>query len=311
VPHKGFYTQGLAILLRQGVAIKAIEKQLRDFKVVKKAAESSIHWLGGPTLVVEYRPEVNGYAAIDIVDQPWPDHMGDPKGEPELFGAWAMGHFGPGAWPGSLERACQHSWSWADGRTVPLEHRAFIRIRMSYVFGTERDVPIMPADYEPLGELEFATRLAAALVGLPETLCYFNPNGERVIGAADLLESLDFHASAKQKPLDVWSNVRFFTFSDLEPAWSHMDTVGMGQLDAPDHEALFQSDAYEPGQVDVFLRNASAYVAERGPVVQDGDTMDGPGAVRWRATNLEESRIAPPRPVIRWLPEDGRQAPPK
>ena len=43
-----------------------------------------------------------------------------------------------------------------------------------------------------------------------------------------------------------------------------MDTVGMSQLDAPDHEAIFQVSAYDAAKVDSFLRKASSYVLERG-----------------------------------------------
>jgi hypothetical protein len=37
--------------------------------------------------------------------------------------------------------------------------------------------------------------------------------------------------------------------------------------------------------------------------------MDGPQNVKWQGVNLKESRIAPPREVIRWFPLDGREVP--
>jgi hypothetical protein len=190
-----------------------------------------------------------------------------------------------------------------------LQHQAFIRIRSSYVFDADGNAPIMPEDYRPLQELEFVTRMASALVRLPEALCFFNPNGECVLGPAEFSGSLSYHASAKLMPLNLWSNARLFRFHDVEPEWSLMDTVGMSQLDAPDHEAIFQSDAYDSNLVDHFLRNASAYVVERGPVIRDGDTMDGPGNVRWRGFNFKRGRFVPPRAVVRWLPQDGRKVP--
>jgi hypothetical protein len=51
------------------------------------------------------------------------------------------------------------------------------------------------------------------------------------------------------------------------------------QLDAPDHEACFPKDRYEASEVARFLRNTADYVCE-GPVIQDGDTMDGLGGNR-------------------------------
>ena len=193
------------------------QEPLTDFTIVKRGEGSTSWAIAGPSLIVAYRPKVNGYVSVDITDHPWPNSMGNPNTEPEVFAAWSMGHFGPGTWPGSLERACQHSWGWPDGRSVPLQHQAFIRIRSSYVFGAHDNAPVMPNDYDPLHELDFVTRIAAALVRLPQALCYFNPNGECVRGASQFLDSLREHASAEQMPLNVWSNVRFFKLQDVEP----------------------------------------------------------------------------------------------
>jgi len=220
-----------------------------------------------------------------------------------------MGQFGPGTWPGGLERACQQSWGWPDGRSIPLAHQAFVRIRSSYGFGAADDAPVMPGDYDPVKELEFVTRVAGALVGLPDVLCFFNPNGECVKSASQFLEALN--RSAEQLPLDLWSNVRLFRFTDTEPEWVLMDTVGMSQLDVSDHEACFPPDAYDPNEVAGFLRDVSLYVVEQRPVIRDGDTVDGPGDTKWQGFNLDEGRVAPPREVIRWLPLDGREAPPE
>jgi hypothetical protein len=308
MPHKGFYTQGLAILLHNAESLRAIEERLKEFEIVRRV-EASASWpAGGPSLIVPYRPEANGYVVIDVVDRPWPDGMGDPKTEPEVFIAWGMGRFGPGVWPEALERACQHSWGWPEGHSVPRQHRAFIRICSSYSFGAKDDARVIPADYKPLQELEFATRIAAPLVRLPQTLCFFNPNGECVTEPRAFFESLNYHATVKLLPLDLWSNIRIFKFPNQQPVWSLMDTVGMGQLDVPDHEACFQSNAYVPAEIGNFLRNASAYVVERGRMISDGDTMNGPGNVNWQAFGIKEGYFAPPRPVLRWFPLDGRMA---
>jgi len=318
---KRFYTQGLAILLRQAVTLDAIEELLTDFTVVKRTEASTIWTIAGPTLLLAYRPEVNGYVSVDVVDHCWPDRMGDPETDPDVWGAWNMGHFGPGAWPGSLERACQHSWGWPEGRSIPLQHQAFIRILSSYTFGLPNvwtDVPenydaawaaTRPKDYDPVHELTFVTRVAAALVRLPQALCYFNPNGECVRDASQLLDCLNDHASAEELPWYVWSNVRFFKLEDAKPVWNLMDTVGLSQLDAPDHEAFFELAAYKPGEVNTFLRVMSSYLVNDRPIIRDGDTTDGPGNVRWQGFNLSEARVAPPRPVIRWFPLDRRKIP--
>ncbi|MCA9594950.1 MAG: DUF4261 domain-containing protein, partial [Myxococcales bacterium] len=57
------------------------------------------------------------------------------------------------------------------------------------------------------------------------------------------------------------------------------------------------------------LRNATEYIREQGPVVQDGDTMDGPNDTRWQAQTEMESLAPRPRTVTRWLPQDGSKPP--
>jgi hypothetical protein len=321
VLRKRFYTQGLIILLRESVTLDAIEDLLNGFNVAARGEGSKSWIIAGPSLAIPYRPEANGYVSIDIVNHPWPDRMGDPKTEPELFGAWNWGHFGPGAWPGGLERACQHSWGWPDGRSLPLQHQAFIRIRSSYAFGTPNvwrdaagDYDAMfaatrPEDYDPVRELNFVSRIAAALIQLPETLCYFNPNGECVRDPAQFAQCVNDCISDGEMPLYVWSNIRFFHLQQPAPVWNLMDTVGMSQLDAFDHEAFFQSTAYKAGDIDAFLRGMSAYVVLNRSIIKDGDTVDGPGNVKWQGFHVTEAYATPSRPAIRWFPQDRRKIP--
>ena len=76
-----------------------------------------------------------------------------------------------------------------------------------------------------------------------------------------------------------------------------------------DHEAFYQSTAYEPGEVDAFLRIMSSYTVTKGPIIKHGDTADGPGNVRWQGFHLSEALMGPARPVIRWFPLDRRKIP--
>lgn len=313
MPSKAFYTQGVAILLRQAPTLDEVASRLGDFTIAGRQKESSDWRLSGPSLVIAYKAEVNGYVLVDIVDHRWPDQMGDPNTEPELFGAWHLGQFGPGTWPGSLKRSCEHAWTWPDGRSVPMQHQAFIRIRSSYSFGAESPaIPSinMPENYDAVHELKFVTRIAAALVQLPQAICYFNPNGECLSPASQFLERLsDDHSSTGDMPLQIWSNVRFFTLPNTDPSWSSMDTIGMSQLDAPDHEVFYQSNAYDPGEVDAFLRMVSSYIVTEGPIIKHGDTADGPGNQRWQGFHVNEALAAPARPAIRWFPLDRRKIP--
>src|SRR5262245_14888107 len=81
----------------------------KEFEIVKQTPPAKDWRFGGPTLIVAYLPEVNGYAAIDVVNHSWPDTMGGPKSDPATFGAWGTGQFGPFTFPGGLARAGQHA----------------------------------------------------------------------------------------------------------------------------------------------------------------------------------------------------------
>lgn len=308
MPHKGMFSQGVAILFERCPSVDEIEEALRGFSPARRR-DSVADWaFGGPGFVLKFRPDVNGHFAVDVVDRPWPDSMGSPKESPMIFGAWALGNFGPFAYPGSLERAGQQAWHWSEAGDAVARHRAFARVRCSYVFGGRKDAPLLPADYQPLPELIEVTRVARALLDIDGAIAYFNPNGECLCRPSDLDEALSRHADGAFMPQEIWANVRLVNLSD-HPQWVVMDTVGMGQLDLPDHEACCDGKVYDLSAVASFLRNAADYVFENGEVIRDGDTMDGPGNIRWQGATFDKSLLDPPRRVIRWLPMDGHERP--
>jgi Domain of unknown function (DUF4261) len=310
MPIKGQFTAGACVLFERPVSLEQLAGVLAAFDVANRLPEGSDWAFRGPSLTLAFRPEVNGSVAVDTVDRPWPDPMGDPKTDPMLFGAWAMGNFGPFTFPNGLKRAAQHSWGWPEGKTIPDRHTAFVRILASYVFGGEPKAPIFPPDYDPLAELEFVTDVALAVLRLPGALCYFNPNGEALRTAESLEASREFGRERALPPLDAYCNVRLFNVDD---GWLVMDTVGNGQLgmpDLPDLEACTRKDRkYNLQQVDAFLRDTTLYVLRRGEVLRDGDTIDGPGGVRWRAWNRRNGLIDPPRRTLRFFPQDGTDPP--
>jgi hypothetical protein len=157
--------------------------------------------------------------------------------------------------------------------------------------------------------LQELTRLIEALARHPAVVCYFNPNGEIVLPPERFSELLKWSAEANLPPLQVWSNIRFFNLNGTADGWFFMDTVGMWQLDVPDHEVYLPGKRYSFAEVDGFLRNAALYVLTNGPVIKDGDTMDGPGNVRWQGKTFADSFTEPPREVLRWFPVDGTQPP--
>ena len=296
---KGFFPQGIVILCRTPIALSDLRPLFAKHPFLKEAPAADNWAISGKSAVIAYRPEVNGYVSLDTVSHVWPDHMGDPKSESMLFASWCMGHFGPHTFPHNLQRAVQQAWHWPQAKELVPTHRAFLRLRLSYVLGAGPDAKVFPPDRDSRHELEFLFALAQCALAHPEALCYFNPGGEVVVSAATLRESLAHHAQHGIPPFDLVSNVRLF---NLTPEWSVMDTVGNDQLETPDHEAAFPNDRFDPREVSGFLRNASLYLLKNGEVVKNNDTMNGPGGVNWQAMRFEEARSAPPRRVYCWVP---------
>jgi hypothetical protein len=300
------FTQGVAVLTRTPVSIEDLVTLLPEYPAIRHLPASEIWEMGGPSIVVSYRPEVNGHVIIDTVSHPWPDHMGSPKEEPMLFGAWSMGHFGPFAYPNGLERAQEQSWGWSEARETVSKHTSFLRVRISYVLGGSPETLVMPEDYQPQHELDFIIGILRCILRHPAALCYFNPSGE-VLASADMIaDSVRFHTEHELPTLDLWTNVRLF---NLESQWLLMDSVGNWQLEMPDHEAPFPKDRFDPREVSQFIRKASSYILKQGDVIKNCDTMDGPGAVRWKAVKFEEPVTSPPRKIFCWMPADVAEIP--
>ncbi len=306
---KGFFTQGACLLTDGRTSIEDIRSALREqnFEIVEQTPAQADQCFGGPALVVPFLPEVNGYAAVDVVNQSWPDSMGDPKSDPTTFAAWSMGYFGPFAFPGGLARARQHAWAWAPGRTVAEGHRGFVRIRMSYVFGCKDDVRVLPNGYDPLAEMIFLSRAVLAVLNAPGVVCYFNPNGEVLRDRASFREHWDVCRSQGNIPLPLWMNIRFF---NLDETLGIMDTVGNGQLEIRDVEGIFPREKYDPRHIDYYLRNVTHYLLDRDREIQTGDAIDGPGDtdLSWTAEVFEEGILAPPRRVLRVCPKANYKA---
>ncbi|HOV28168.1 MAG TPA: hypothetical protein PK566_17660 [Pseudobacteroides sp.] len=311
---KGIFTQGMVVLLSEPILFSKLEQILaEDFKLVARNESSERWYFGGPSVLISYRPEVNGYITVDLVDRPWPDNMGYNGEEKDemIIGAWSAGYFGPFTYPGSLSHAAQQSWLYEDGGKNAAEHKAFIRIRSSYVLGIEikKDTPILPKNYDPTHEMMFLTRVCQNILQMSEALCYFNPNGE-CLASDEIVDGLiDRYEKMGMYPLEIWSNIRLFNLPDGDK-WALMDVVGMGQLDVVDFEAIFIKGEFEPNEIVSFFRNTSVfYLNNRGLKFKNGQFVVGPGGVCWQGVIVKEGIAAPPRTVIRWFPADGSERP--
>jgi hypothetical protein len=304
---KGMFTQGVCLLTNGQTTIEEIEAALqeRDFAIVKRVPANDNWCFGGPSFVVAFVPDANGYASVDVVNQSWPDDMGNPKTDPLIFAAWSMGWFGPFAFPRSLARASQHAWAWQPGRTIAEGHRGFIRVQMSYCFGAKDDFPIMPNDYDPLAELSFLSRMALAILQIPSVICYFNPSGEVLRDRGGFDELWSKCKKLEKLPLPLWMNIRSFK---LNEKLGFMDTVGNGQLDLSDIEAIFPMADYEAGEIDYYLRNVTHYLLDLKREIHTDESIDGPGEtdLTWTTEAVDKGAIEPLRRVLRLYPKANR-----
>lgn len=313
---KGLFTQGIVVLLRQSVSIEEVAAAIDDFYPSEPIAASEDWTFLGPAVLLNMDEDGSGKVVVDVVDHRWPDAMGgsldgsqddsESTEDRKISDAWGLGNFGPHNYPGSLQRACEQSWVWEDGRELGDEPQAFIRVRSSYVLGEEDDAPILPEGYEPFDELALVTEVAAAITELPQAICYFNPNGEVLRDLKTLNESFEYAEENDFPPLDLWSNVRLYR---LENDWAVMDTVGNSQLDLLDVEACFHAESYEFSEIESFLRLVTCFLEEAEEPIEDGDSVEGPGDKVWKIWRIDDSIAAPPRQVLRCLPQDDREVP--
>ena len=304
---KGLFTAAACLLTDGRTTLSGLKDALSNagLEIAKEVPASESWAISGPSLVVPYQREQNGCAAVDLVELPWPDAMGDPKSDVMTFGAWTMGHFGPFTFPGGLQRATQHCWMCEAGPTIADGHRGFVRVRIGYGFGASGDHLLIPPGYDPLEELTFLNRVVSALFAARGIVCYFNPNGEVLRDEESFRRDCEHSRNQGLPPLPVWSNTRLFNLSD---EFGFLDTVGNHQLDIRDIEAIFPSAQYEPAAIENYLGNVTLYLHGLDREMKTGESIDGPGetGLTWTLELADEGVTSPPRSVLRLNPRSNR-----
>ncbi|WP_231846124.1 DUF4261 domain-containing protein [Rhodopirellula baltica] len=304
---QGFYTQCVVVLLRERVSMRKIAAAIDEYEPSDPLPATADWAIAGPSLIMDMDEETPGHLAIDLVDKPWPDDMQIDDADSAVRQAWSNGSFGPLTFPGSLQRSLEQLWVWDEGKEEVPQHTAFLRIRSSYILKTdENDAPLVPEEYEPFDELALITEVAAALTELPQAIAYFNPAGETIRNLEGMNQVIQESEDNDFPPLDLWANVRLYSLDD---GFAAMDTVGNGQLDLPDVEALFFAEAYDFNDIDEMLRLITCHMVESDEPFEDGDTVQGPNGVTWVMHQQPDSISDPPRSVLRFLPQDDHELP--
>ncbi|QIF05319.1 DUF4261 domain-containing protein [Roseimicrobium sp. ORNL1] len=297
----------MVVLFEDAPSLASLRWRLESKGYVVAGMEDENEWpeMSGPAILLNWRPEVNGICIVDITDKPWPDGMGDPKEEPKIFGAWAMGAYGPCTYPGGLQRAVQYA-VYPEAQQHAQAHQAFVRVRITYVKGAGKDSKVMPPDYDAQPEVLWLAEVTAALLEVEGALAYFNPGGERLLPKGLLEETLDGSRAQNIPPIQALVTVRNIHVDDT---WTLTDTVGMAQLDLQDIEMASSSADTDLEEMRIFPMNMGIYLLKSGAVMDTGHTTEGPSGKIWRAQAREESCYAPPRPVLHWREDDAPPAP--
>ncbi|HEY6910374.1 MAG TPA: DUF4261 domain-containing protein [Myxococcales bacterium] len=294
------FTQCACVLFEQAPKMEEVVRALAEWPVsgYRKQGAGEYDWaLCGPGVVLDLRGE--GFAVVDVVDRPWPDDVQTALDTPALASAWRAGAFGPYSSPGTLARALDQAGE--DGSALS-RHGGFIRIRSAFA----GKGPPPKRRGGPTYDLMTLTEVATPLMRLEGALAFFVPAGEALRDRKQLEEV------AKRKvggpaPVDLWTSVRAIALPpEGGKTWLLLDVVGMNQLGLPDQEAIFAEGEEQPEAVEAMLRNACVHLLS-APIAP-GSTSDDAKGRRWRAREAV-GIVAPPRPVLRWLPEESAHLP--
>lgn len=292
----GFYTECAAVLFARAPSLDEISLVLPRATRRPLRGGGGAPWFGGDDLVLDIDPARNGWMIVDVVRAPWPDAMGHPKDDPQLFGAWSLGAFGRYAFPGNFTRACEQAWGVRETAESAATHVAFVRLRTTYVMGAEGDAPLEPEDRSWRTDHDAVLDAALAVLRVPGALAYFDPTAELLLPGEEMEARRAFARTHARVPIELVSHARLF-----RPDASHslLDTIGMARADLPDLEVPFAL-SQDANEMLGFVRNVSLYHLDRGEPIPSGDTVDGPGG-RYRVHAFDEALVEPPRPVLRLL----------
>lgn len=303
-----FFSQCAAVLFDRAPRLEDVERTIASWNVAGRPNEGQGEhgWaVCGPGFMIELRS--GAFGVVDVVDRPWPDDPRAAETIPAIGSAWRAGAFGrASATPGALARAADQPWLWDGAASAASGHRAFVRLRTGHAVRDEKaEKPAReePVFEDPQYELLSLTELAQALLRLPGALALFVPAGEALRSREQTDAALERKIGAGAPPFELWTNVRAVALlREGDAHWLGLDTVGMAQLKLPDQEAVFAEGREEPEAVEALLRNACLHLVSGGAIAP-GSTADDARGRRWRAS-AARSIVVPPRPVVRWLPEE-------
>lgn len=177
-----------------------------------------------------------------------------------------------------LESALQQSWHWPEAAAV--------------VAGCEYEVSILDfltRTLEYPKRVELFQKALECLVKLLTPQAIYFTTSDKVVDPAAYLDR-------GKAELEGLLNVRLFNIADSDTPEMLMDTLGLHALGLPDFQIRFAD--LEPGEVAGALTGYAYYLFENGPVIEDGNTIQGlTPASKWTCY-YADSLVGPERLVI-------------
>jgi len=179
------------------------------------------------------------------------------------------------------EDALQQNWHWEDAA------RAVASCQYEMIIN---DLMTRALDYKVRQQL-FTSFLVAVVTCTRPDVVYSLP-ARKLIPPHMLLDSW----AQQRGVLDILINVRLFNVSNSTNGELIMDTIGLHSFGLPDVEMRFVND--DPKAVANLLWNYAYYIFDKGDVVKNGNTVDGPTAGTILTCRHAPSLVPPGRQVI-------------
>jgi hypothetical protein len=185
--------------------------------------------------------------------------------------------------PARLAPAVEQSWWWPDGAQCLSRCRAAVRLEDDGIAGLDHG-----------GRIGGLRRVLVALLESAPCLAIHWAPTQQLVDPVELVHSCVDHDF--DSPLPGAINVRFFRSSEGNEVTYLMDTLGLTAVGLLDLQCRFRG--LDPNDVSEILYQAALYQWQRGAVIQDGDSVEGPGRDdRWQASH-QYSLALPRRDLI-------------
>jgi hypothetical protein len=185
--------------------------------------------------------------------------------------------------PPNVEEAIGQSWQLPDARArlARMTHSVLLHDLMSSALDHRQRRKIL------------SVALRSLLRHSNAELAYILPT-QQFMDARDLLAQLDQEGEVRN-PVAGFLNVRFFNISGTDGEML-MDTLGLTALDLADFQIHYRK--LDPKAVAGFLYTLGSYIFEKGPVIENGHTVQGvEKGSKWRC-RLENSLLSPRRGIL-------------